>query len=209
MNRIEKTIESLRRNNFKVHYAKDCNEAYEIFFNKILPSINFKTFSIGDSMTMRETGVLEKLETCEEYTYIKSFGDGWSFEKKYEQRRKALMTDLFLTGTNAVTEDGELVNLDMYGNRINGINFGPLNVVLFIGTNKITPNLEAAMKRVRTTAAPMNVARHSGFNTPCAKTGVCMNCSSSQRICNEWSIIEKCYPAHRIQIILIDKELGL
>lgn len=206
---IEKTINSLKANNFTVHHVTNCKEAHDIFFNTILPGLNVKSFSIGDSMTMRATGVIEELEKRTDIEFVRSFGEGWSFEKKYEQRRKALLTDLFITGTNAVTEDGQLVNLDMYGNRINGINFGPLNVVLFIGTNKITTNLDEAMKRVREVAAPKNVARHSGFNTPCAKTGSCMNCSSSQRICNEWSIIEKCFPAHRIQIILIDQELGL
>ena len=92
---------------------------------------------------------------------------------------------------------------------INGIVFGPKQVVLFIGINKITEDLEAAMQRVRTIAAPRNAMRHEGFRTPCRKTGVCMDCNSPDRICNVWSITEKSFPAGRIKIVLIREELGL
>lgn len=97
----------------------------------------------------------------------------------------------------------------MIGNRVGGITFGPKQVVLFIGINKITANLEEAMHRVRTIAAPRNAIRHEGFRTPCHKTGVCMDCNSPDRICNVWTITEKSYPAGRIKVILIGEELGL
>ena len=124
-------------------------------------------------------------------------------------RRQALHADLFLTGTNALTVKGQLVNLDMIGNRTGGILFGPKNVVLFIGINKITDDIEAAMHRIRTIAAPRNAMKHEGFRTPCRKTGVCMDCNSPDRICNVWTITEKCFPAGRIKVILIRQELGL
>ena len=183
---IDKTIAALRHNHFEVFFAHNTAEASAIFFRDIFPGLQVETVSWGDSETMKATGVLN------EY---------W--------RRQALLTDLFLTGSNALTQKGQLVNLDMIGNRVGGITFGPKHVVLFIGINKITANLEEAMHRVRTIAAPRNAIRHEGFRTPCHKTGVCMDCNSPDRICNVWTITEKSYPAGRIKVILIGEELGL
>jgi L-lactate utilization protein LutB len=126
-----------------------------------------------------------------------------------ERRRQALLADLFFTGSNAVTETGLLVNLDMVGNRVAGITFGPKHVVLFIGRNKIVPTLDDAMQRVKNYAAPANAIRHPGLKTPCMKTAVCMDCSSPDRICNTWCITEKCFPKGRIKIILVNQDLGL
>ena len=102
-----------------------------------------------------------------------------------------------------------LVNLDMVGNRVAGITFGPRHVVLFIGRNKIVPTLDDAMQRVKNYAAPANAIRHPGLKTPCMKTAVCANCSSPDRICNTWCITEKSFPKGRIKIILINQDLGL
>lgn len=115
---------------------------------------------------------------------------------------------MFLTGTNAVTVKGQLVNLDMTGNRVAGITFGPENVVLFIGVNKIVDNIDNAIDRVKTIAAPMNAKRHADFKTPCQTTGACIDCKSPKRLCNIWTITEKSYPAGRIKIILISEKLG-
>ena len=122
--------------------------------------------------------------------------------------RKALTADLFLAGANAITEKGQLVNLDMVGNRVGGITFGPKFVTILAGRNKITENLDLAVDRVRNYAATKNAARHN-LRTPCAKTGQCADCSSSDRICNAWGTIEKSYPKGRIKVILINEELGL
>lgn len=122
--------------------------------------------------------------------------------------RRALLSDLFLTGTNAVTSCGRLVNLDMIGNRTAAISFGPKKVVLFVGQNKIVPDLASAIDRIKNHAAPLNARRH-GFNTPCAKSGRCHDCTSGQRICNSWSIVDKCFPVGRIKIILIEGEYRL
>lgn len=168
-----------------------------------------ETVSWGDSETMKATGVLNELQKNPELSVIDSFAPGMSRKQKIYWRRQALLTDLFLTGSNALTQKGQLVNLDMIGNRVGGITFGPKHVVLFIGINKITANLEEAMHRVRTIAAPRNAIRHEGFRTPCHKTGVCMDCNSPDRICNVWTITEKSYPAGRIKVILIGEELGL
>ena len=206
---IDKTIAALRHNHFEAFFAHNTAEASAIFFRDIFPGLQVETVSWGDSETMKATGVLNELQKNPELSVIDSFAPGMSRKQKIYWRRQALLTDLFLTGSNALTQKGQLVNLDMIGNRVGGITFGPKHVVLFIGINKITANLEEAMHRVRTIAAPRNAILHEGFRTPCHKTGVCMDCNSPDRICNVWTITEKSYPAGRIKVILIGEELGL
>ncbi len=107
-----------------------------------------------------------------------------------------------------MTEDGHLVNLDMTGNRVAALTFGPKKVVVFVGRNKIVADLESAMCRIKDYAAPANAMRLN-YKTPCVKTSVCADCKSPSRICNTWTITEKSYPKKRVAVILINEELGL
>jgi L-lactate utilization protein LutB len=125
-----------------------------------------------------------------------------------ERRRRALLVDLFITGTNAVTETGKLVNLDMIGNRVAGITFGPKHVIVIVGRNKIVPDIEDAMLRIKNFAAPANSMRLDK-KTPCVKTSMCEECRSIDRICNNWTITEKSFPKGRIKVVLINEDLGL
>jgi len=125
-----------------------------------------------------------------------------------EKRRAALLVDLFIMGTNAITQEGELVNLDMIGNRVGGLIFGPKNVVILVGRNKIVPDLEAAMGRIKNYVAPINTKR-LGKKTPCVKTSYCEECQSEERICNAWTIIQKSFPKKRVKVVLINEDLGL
>ena len=206
---IEQTIKSLERNHFEVYFANDRQEAKNIFFNEIFDKIKPTTISWGDSETMKATGILPEIEQHPECILIRTFQDGYSRAQKTYWRRQALHADLFVSGTNALTCNGQLVNVDMVGNRVAGITFGPEHVVLFIGTNKITDNLEKAMERIRPIAAPLNAIRHPHLHTPCQKTQTCMNCQSTDRLCNTWTITEKSFPQKRIKIILINEPLGL
>ncbi len=208
MTDISKTISSLKKNNFDVYYVKNKEEANEVFFDKILPELNPKTVSYGDSMSAESTGILKKLTNIKGIKFIDTFDENTTRKEQIQARKDALHVDLFITGSNAVTTTGLLVNLDMVGNRIAGIVFGPRKVVLIIGRNKITENLESAMERIRS-IAPKNAARHPELNLPCQKTGECIDCSSPKRICNSWLISEKSYPKGRINIILVDEDLGL
>ena len=206
---LSDVIRQLKRNNFQVFFAGNCREAKKIFEEQVLPVIEFKSVSFADSMTMKKTGVLELLRDRKDIRFIDTFNPDDPRPERIEKRRQALLSDLFLTGTNAITEKGQLVNLDMVGNRVAAITFGPRNVVLFIGRNKIVKDLDAAFDRIRTIAAPQNAARHPDFKTPCQQTGTCHDCHNPQRICNSWSITEKSYPPQRIRIILINEDLGL
>ena len=135
---IDKTIAALRHNHFEAFFAHNTAEASAIFFRDIFPGLQVETVSWGDSETMKATGVLNELQKNPELSVIDSFAPGMSRKQKIYWRRQALLTDLFLTGSNALTQKGQLVNLDMIGNRVGGITFGPKHVVLFIGINKIT-----------------------------------------------------------------------
>lgn len=207
-NQLASCKQALEANGFEVFSANSPAEAKALFFASILPMLNASTASWGDSMTLQETGIIQELLTRKDLEVIKTFEKGVEQRELLERRRQALLADLFLTGSNAVTKDGKIVNLDMIGNRTAPISFGPKRVVLFIGRNKITQDLNSAMARIRDIAAPQNARRHR-LATPCAKTNRCGDCSSPQRICNNWSIISKCFPPQRIKVILIDADLGL
>jgi len=148
------------------------------------------------------------LKERQDITVLDTYDKNLSPEESYELRRRSLLVDLFITGTNAVTERGRLVNLDMIGNRVAAITFGPKNVILFIGRNKIVADVDEAIERIKVYAAPVNVMRLEK-KTPCLKTGICQNCTSPERICNAWSISEKSFPKGRIKVILINEDLGL
>ena len=206
---LERCRRALEKNNFEVFAASDVQEAGTLFKNRILPSLEVKVASWADSMTLEATGVLDTIRADPGIRMIETFDTTIFQEERLERRRQALLADLFFTGSNAVTETGVLVNLDMVGNRVAGLTFGPKHVVLFIGRNKIVPTLNDAMQRVKTVAAPANAIRHPGLKTPCIKTAVCMDCRSPDRICNTWCITEKCFPKGRTKIILINQDLGL
>lgn len=205
---LQQTAEALTRNGFDVYLATNPAQAKLIFFDQILPSIKHGLVSWGDSLTMHAAGVLDDLLDDPAIKVIKTFDPDATPTEIIERRRQALLTDLFLTGSNAVTTDGKLVNLDMIGNRTAAIQFGPKKVVIFAGANKIVSDLPAAIERIKNISAPRNAKRHN-MPTPCTKSGRCHDCSSTKRICNTWTIIDKCFPPGRIKVVLIDGEWGL
>ena len=204
----KKCVAALTANGFSVFSVENREQARKIFFEQMLPDYQAQRVSWADSMTMEATGVLEQLLADPRMSIVRTFEPGAPRGEITERRRQALLVDLFITGTNAVTECGKLVNLDMIGNRTGAISFGPKKVVLFIGVNKIVENLDRALDRIKNHAAPLNAQRHN-LSTPCAVSGRCHDCHSPQRICNTWSIIDKCFPPGRISIILIREDLGL
>lgn len=199
---------SLEENNFEVFLAKDTEEAKKIVLEDIIPKVHAESISWGGSMTFMATGLYEALKSNIKKTVIDTFDKTISREEGWERRRQALLVDLFITGTNAITESGVLVNLDMIGNRVAGLTFGPRNVIILAGRNKIVPDLEDAIARIKNFAAPANTMR-LGMNTPCAKTSSCEECKSKDRICNTWTITEKSFPKGRVKVVLINQDLGL
>lgn len=207
--RIETCKTALQKNNFEVYLAEDPADASQLILNEILPNIPVRSVSWGDSLSLHATKVLEKIMKNRNIEIINTFEPGVPRDEIIDRRRQALLVDVFFTGSNALTESGKLVNLDMVGNRVAGIVFGPKYVIITVGRNKIVAEVEEAMHRVKNYAAPLNAIRHTGIKTPCVKTSYCSDCRSPDRICNVWTITEKSYPKGRIKVIIINRDLGL
>jgi L-lactate utilization protein LutB len=205
--RLTEVKETLTENNFEVFVAQNTDEAKSIVLEKIIPEIAPKSVSWGGSLTFVATGLYDVFKNSDDFKILDTYDKSLSPEESLERRRQSLLVDLFITGSNAVTETGQLVNLDMFGNRIGALTFGPKNVVILVGRNKIVPDLDEAMFRIKNYAAPVNTMRLDK-KTPCAKTSFCADCKSPDRICNTWTITEKSFPKKRVKIVLINKDLG-
>lgn len=206
--RLARCAEALRRHGFEAVVTKDAQEAFERLRAAVEAEMP-ELVSFGDSMTMRDTGIVEWLRRDGRWRLLDGFDASMPRPERLEIRRQALLSDLFVTGINAVTEEDTLHWLDMVGNRIAPVAFGPRKVVIVAGRNKIVADRAQAEERIRTIAAPQNVARHPGFRTPCARTGVCSDCNSPDRVCNTRMEMLRCWPAGRVLVVLIDQELGL
>ncbi len=206
--RLAGARKALESNNFEVFIAEDAKRAGAIVLDEILPTTGARAVSWGGSMTVGAAGLFDALTDRSDLTIVNPFEKDISDQERIERRRQGLLADLFLAGTNAVTEEGQLVNLDMVGNRVGAITFGPRWVVVLVGRNKLVADIEEAMVRIKTYAAPANAMRLDK-KTPCVKTAVCEECSSPDRICNAWAITEKSFPKGRIKVILINESLGL
>jgi L-lactate utilization protein LutB len=205
--RLTELEETLTENNFEVYVAENTDEAKSIVLEKIIPEIAPKNVSWGGSLTFVATGLYDALKNNNDLNVLDTYDKTLSPEESLKRRRQSLLVDLFITGSNAVTETGQLVNLDMIGNRVGALTFGPKNVIILVGRNKIVPDLDEAMFRIKNYAAPVNTMRLDK-KTPCAKTSFCTDCKSPDRICNTWTITEKSFPKKRVKIILINKDLG-
>lgn len=211
--RVEKTLQALKRNGFEAYYAEDESAAVELVQTLIPKACSI---GIGDSATVRELGILDALEK-EGRTIVNPVSEliveelnagRCDMQQHLKLQKLSLMCDYFLTGTNALTEDGVLMNTDAAGNRVAGMFFGPENVVLVIGTNKIVPDIEAGMERLRNNCGPQHTkTKHR--KTPCAVTGHCVNCNSPERLCRVTSFIEKKPLKTNIKIVLVDGDYGL
>ena len=205
--RLDRVKTALEFNHFEAFAASNTEEARKIVLEAILPRLEAKSVSWGGSLTFNATGLYEDLKSRSTWKVIDTYDKTLSPEEMMERRRQSLLSDLFITGTNAITEAGQLVNLDMIGNRIGGLTFGPRHVIVLAGRNKIVRNLDEAMERIRHYAAPVNAIR-LGKNTPCARTADCQNCNGAERICNTWTITEKSFPKNRVRVVLINEDLG-
>lgn len=206
--RLAELKKALVENNFEVFLADDVEEAKKVALGTIIPEIKPKSISWGGSMTFTASGLYDALKNNNKVKVIDTYDKSIPHEEVLERRRQALQTDLFITGTNAVTESGQLVNLDMFGNRIAALTFGPKFVIVMLGRNKIVKDVKAAMDRVKNYTAPVNAMRLDK-KTPCVETSYCDECKSPGRICNTWTITEKSFPKGRVKVILINENLGL
>jgi L-lactate utilization protein LutB len=199
---------ALESNNFDVFLADNQEAAYKMVLEDLIPQLSPKTISFGGSMTFVDSGLYKQLLENSDVTVLDTLDKTIPNKDLYERRRQAMLADLFITGTNAVTETGQLINLDMLGNRVGALTFGPKNVILLIGRNKLVANIDEAMYRIKNYVAPTNALRLD-MKTPCVKTSYCEECKSPARICNTWTITEKSFPKGRVKIVLINQDLGI
>lgn len=201
--RIARTISNLKKNNMEAYYASDEKE----LLNMISPMLKEgETISSGGSATLSETGIINFLRNGN-YNFLDRHKEGLSPSDIEEIFRKCFSADTYFVSSNAVTEDGELYNVDGTGNRVAAMLFGPKQVIVVVGINKIVKDLEAAKNRVKELAAPANCVRLNR-NTPCTKVGYCMNCESKDRICNEYVVIKRQNKPGRIKVFIVGKDLG-
>lgn len=219
---MEQTIKQLEKHGFNVlvvENERDAGLRIKELFAKFLENHQGETpvVSYGDSVTLRQIdaalGEQEAILIGMSKNPNIKFLDGFRKEDiradKLIIRREAVLSDFYITGVNAISEEGSLYWVDMVGNRVASVSIGAKEVVIVAGRNKIVPTDADLDNRIKTIAAPLNIARHDGYHTPCAKTGKCMDCNSPDRICNVRLIMQRCYPKGRITVVLIQKELGL
>lgn len=201
-----KVIANLKKRHFNAFYCETKGDALKQAVDLISEN---ETIAWGGSVTLDEIGIKDYLEN-NGYKVINR-DKAKTPEEKRETLLKGLMSDCFLMSTNALSEDGELVNIDGMGTRISALCYGPKKIIVITGMNKITKSLEDAISRARNYAAPVNNQRIAGIfdtNNPCVTSGSCVNCTSPTSICSQILVTRLCNPEGRINVILVNEELG-
>ena len=199
-----KIIKNLEKRRMAGSYTATADQARDEILEMIPPGAT--VFRCG-SMSAAGIGLWDSIEALPEVNLIDPYRPELSPEEAMELRRRGLTADVMIASTNAITLDGRLVNLDGMGNRVAAMAFGPKKVILVVGMNKVAPDLESAVARVKHYAAPVNNIRY-GLKNPCVETGLCSDCKTPQRICNMWSTIEGHMIKDRIHVKLIGENLG-
>lgn len=201
--RIEKVIKALEKNNMQGFYAKDTSEMLLIVDELIK---NDRFIASGGSLTLKQTGVIDHLRN--NYSEVfRDRADCETDEATQQLFRDSFFSDTYFVSSNAITENGELYNVDGTANRVSAMIFGPRQVIVIAGYNKIVSDLKEAEKRVEKIAAPANTVRLNQ-NTPCAVTGECMHCNNPQRICCTYVTLGQQRIKNRIKVILLPDEFG-
>ncbi|MBN7771754.1 lactate utilization protein [Clostridium aminobutyricum] len=201
--RIEKLIENLNKNHMAGYFVNSRTELLKLLKSLIAEG---STVGCGDSVTLEETGVFNFLRQGD-YTFLDKFEPTLTREDKRQIYLKNFTVDTFITGTNAVTLDGKLFNIDGNGSRVAPMLYGPNQVIVVVGINKLTDNVEEAIHRTRQIAAPLDAVR-LGKATPCVTLNRCIDCNHEARICNDFVLITGQFSKDRIKVIIVNEELG-
>lgn len=201
--RIGRICDGLKKRNMNPYYCKSVDEMIETVFKLVEGE---ETVGYGGSKTLEESGIIDLLDAKDGIT-LYDRRKAKDKEETFEIFRKSLCADVFFMSTNAITEDGILVNIDGTGNRCAALVFGPKKVVIVAGVNKVCSTLDEAVMRARTVAAPMNAIRLER-NTPCTYDGMCHDCNSPESICSHIIVTRRCNDPDRIHVVLVDKDYG-
>ncbi len=197
-----KVAKALKDRHFEAWYFNEPAAALEMIVS-IIPKEH--SVAWGGSMTLGELGVQKRLAA--EGFNLQDRDKAATPEERAAMMRGALLCGTYLTGVNALSEDGQLVNVDAYGNRVAALLFGPEQVIVVAGMNKVVKTPADALARARNYASPLNVQRFD-LKTPCMTTGACEDCKSADSICSLIVTMRNCRPAGRIKVVLIGDELG-
>lgn len=198
-----KVVESLKKHYFDAYYCKSKDEALEQIL-ELIPQDHIVSW--GGSETLTELGIKDLVK--EKGYEVIDRDTAKNPEERVELMRKALLCDTFLMSSNAISEDGQLFNIDGNGNRLAAMIFGPKSVIVVAGMNKIVKNLDGAVERARTIAAPANMQRFQDMKTPCYATGSCGDCLSTDCICSYLVTTRISRPANKIKVVLIGEDFG-
>ncbi len=201
---VERTIQALKKNGFEAVYVPDSKGAVEEVMKRVPDGT---TIGAGGSVTLNQIGLLDALKKRNVHLILPLL-QGKTPEEAHGLIQKTFSSDVFLSGTNAVTEDGKLFNVDATGNRVGAMFIGPKKTIVICGVNKIVKDIDAAEKRVKEWVGPQN-AKRLNKKTPCVETGVCSECSSPDRICNIDVVLRKKPTRTEVVVILVGERLGI
>jgi len=200
-----KVIENLKKRNMDGIYIETARQAVAEII-KMIPKNSL--VGLGGSESIIESGLVDELRKLN-IRLLDRYKEGVTKEEVNKMRREALLSDVFITSSNAVTVDGRLVNIDGTGNRVAAMIYGPDKVIFLVGMNKVVRTLEDALSRIKNHAAPLNAVR-VGVETPCFHLGYCdePNCFPPKRICSQFVVIEANPTPDRIMVVLVGEDLG-
>lgn len=202
-NQAETIIKNLEKRNMEGYFAETKEEAVRIIMERFLTPGTSVCF--GGSMTLKESGLMDAIEQSDCIVYDRTTAK--TPEEMRDMKAKMINSDYFLMSTNAITIDGELVNIDGFANRVSFLCYGPEHVIVLAGMNKVVSGVEDGVRRVRDVASPPNTVRLNK-NTPCAVTGRCGDCYREDCICSQLVITRRSGVKNRIKVILVAEELG-
>lgn len=199
---INTLIKNFSSRNITAKYFNNLDEVR----NEILQIIEKDaTIGIGNSQTLKDIGISIALANRGNTVYDKTMAK--SKEESKVLKKKSLLTDWYITGTNALSLEGHIVNIDHSGNRVAAMTYGPDKVIIVVGKNKIEKTLQKAINRVRNHSARLNAIR-AGYNPPCVKLKKCVECKTKERVCFNFSIIEGQFDPKRMMVFIVDKVIG-
>jgi len=195
-------IENFKNRNIEVTFFDTLQDVKETILD-LIPSNC--TVGIGNSRTLKDMNISQVLNNRGNIVYDKTLAE--SKEESITMKKKALLTEWYITGTNAISIDGHIVNIDHSGNRVAAMIFGPDKVIIVVGKNKICETLNDAIERAKNISAPLN-AKRVGYNPPCLEMGRCIDCNSKDRVCFNLAVIEGQYDRNRMKLFIVNENHG-
>ncbi|NYB75238.1 lactate utilization protein [Sedimentibacter hydroxybenzoicus DSM 7310] len=200
--RFNKLKENFKNRNIDVEYF-DSLEDVKLYLLDVIP-LDCKV-GIGHSGTLQKMNITELLIQRGNIVYDKELGKDRNESKAI--KKEALLSDWYISGSNAVSVDGRIINVDHSGNRVAAITFGPDKVIIVVGVNKVVDTVKEGINRVKNIASPLN-AKRAGYNPPCVELNKCVDCSSKERVCNYLSIVEGQTDGNRMKLCIVNEECG-